>query len=90
MPAACMVPQGGPTPAATPTANSSPAVTATPVASNSSQATRVASNGLGNGLAEALRAKKEEDTTLAGSLADALKKRGVTRDSDEEDDDDDW
>lgn len=54
------------------------------------------SNGnteLGNGLADALRAKKSEETTLAGSLADALKRRqGATRDedSDEEDDDDDW
>lgn len=51
------------------------------------------SNGasLGNGLADALRAKKTEETTLAGSLADALKKRGVTRNSDdEEEEDDDW
>lgn len=47
---------------------------------------------LGNGLADALKAKKNEGASLAGSLADALKKRkGVTRDdSDEEDDDDDW
>lgn len=52
------------------------------------------SNGgsLGNGLADALKAKKTEDVSLAGSLADALKKRkGVTRDeSDEEEEDDDW
>ncbi|KAK6463631.1 myosin-5 isoform [Scheffersomyces coipomensis] len=52
-----------------------------------------AQNGsLSNGLADALRAKQQEETTLAGSLADALKKRqGATRDdSDEEEDDDDW
>lgn len=53
------------------------------------------SNGgsLGNGLASALKAKKQEEVTLAGSLADALKKRQVaTRDSEDEaeDDDDDW
>lgn len=48
--------------------------------------------GLGNGLADALKAKKNEEVTLAGSLADALKKRqNVTRDdSDEDEDDDDW
>lgn len=48
--------------------------------------------GLSNGLAGALLAKKNEETNLAGSIADALKKRSVTRDSDdeEEDDDDDW
>lgn len=62
-------------------------------AANSNQ--QVQSNGaaLGNGLADALKAKKNEEMNLAGSLADALKKRkGVTRDdSDEEDDeDDDW
>jgi len=47
---------------------------------------------LSNGLADALKAKKTEETTLAGSLADALKKRqGATRDdSDEDEDDDDW
>lgn len=56
----------------------------TPVASNG--------NGIGHGLADALKAKKTEETTLAGSLADALKKRqGVTRDhSDDEEDEDDW
>lgn len=48
-------------------------------------------NGLGNGLADAILAKKSGDVTLAGSLADALKKRkGATgNDSDEEEDDDD-
>lgn len=49
--------------------------------------------GLSNGLADALKAKKSEETNLAGSLADALKKRkGATGDSDddEEEDDDDW
>ena len=49
--------------------------------------------GLSNGLADALKAKKSEETNLAGSLADALKKRkGATGDSDEEDEeeDDDW
>ena len=62
----------------------------------SSHTTNTTLNGsLGNGLADALKAKKQEETSLAGSLADALKKRqGVTRDSDdeeaEEDDDDDW
>lgn len=49
---------------------------------------------LSNGLAGALLAKKQEETTLADSLANALKKRqGATRDSDEEEDeedDDDW
>ncbi|KAL6451795.1 MYO5 Myosin-5 [Candida maltosa Xu316] len=61
---------------------------------NTTQTTNATSvNNLGNGLADALKAKKQEETTLAGSLADALKKRqGATRDSDdeEEDDDDDW
>lgn len=49
-------------------------------------------NGIGNGLADAIRARANEESNLAGSLADALKKRqGATRDSDEEeDDDDDW
>ncbi|CAK7892866.1 myosin-5 [[Candida] anglica] len=69
-----------PPPAIASTNNTASVVTATPAASN----------GLGNGLADALKAKKTEETTLAGSLADALKKRGVTRDSDEEEDDDDW
>lgn len=49
--------------------------------------------GLGNGLADALLAKKSGDVNLAGSLADALKKRkGATgNDSEEEnEDDDDW
>lgn len=45
---------------------------------------------LGNNLADALKAKKQEETSLAGSLADALKKRqGATRDSDDEDEEDD-
>ncbi|OBA21426.1 putative myosin [Metschnikowia bicuspidata var. bicuspidata NRRL YB-4993] len=50
------------------------------------------SGGLGNGLADALKAKKTEEVTLAGSLADALMKRkGATTDySDDNDDDDDW
>lgn len=51
------------------------------------------SNGLGNGLADALKAKKAEDVTLAGSLADALMKRkGATHaeSDEEEEDDDDW
>lgn len=60
-------------------------------ANTSNGLTSNGTNGsLGNGLADALKAKKTEETTLAGSLADALKKRGVTRDSDEEEDDDDW
>ncbi|KAK6459364.1 myosin-5 isoform [Scheffersomyces xylosifermentans] len=69
---------------------------ASPVASNATSNTPAtsASNGsLSNGLADALKAKKSEETTLAGSLADALKRRqGATRDdSDEdEDEDDDW
>lgn len=54
----------------------------------------VNSNGgaLGNGLADALKAKKSEEVNLAGSLADALKRRkGVREDSEEEEeDDDDW
>lgn len=51
-------------------------------------------NGLSNGLAEALKAKKTEEATLAGSLADALKKRKgaavESEDEDEPEDDDDW
>lgn len=66
-----------------------------PAAAAAATTTQPASSngaGLGNGLADALRAKKNEEVTLAGSLADALKKRkGVREDSDEEDDaDDDW
>lgn len=62
---------------------------------NSTPATTAVSNGngLGGGLADALKAKKNEEVSLAGSLADALMKRkGVTRDDsdDEGDDDDDW
>lgn len=52
-----------------------------------------AGNGanLSAGLASALAAKKNEDASLAGSIADALKKRLATRDdSDEDDDADDW
>lgn len=76
-----------PAPAApTPVANN---VASTPVAPSAASNGAAASNGLGNGLADALKAKKTEETTLAGSLADALKKRGATRDSDDEDDDDD-
>ncbi|ODV79024.1 myosin-5 isoform [Suhomyces tanzawaensis NRRL Y-17324] len=48
---------------------------------------------LSNGLADALKAKKSGEHAMAGSLADALKRRqGATRDdSDEEpEDDDDW
>lgn len=50
-------------------------------------------NGNGNGaslsagLASALNAKKNEDASLAGSLADALKRRQAPLHSDEEDDD---
>lgn len=54
---------------------------------------QTANGGLGNGLADALKAKKNEEVSLAGSLADALMKRkGVTRDDsdDEVEDDDDW
>lgn len=60
---------------------------------NTTQATTALSGSLGNGLADALKAKKTEETSLAGSLADALRKRqGATRDDSdvEEDDDDDW
>lgn len=69
---------------------------APPVAKQPQQQTQhvnqQASQPLGNGLADALKAKKAEETTLAGSLADALMKRkGATIDaSDEEADDDDW
>lgn len=68
---------------ATPAASAASATTASTPATNGS---------LSNGLADALKAKKTEETTLAGSLADALKKRqGATReDSDEEEEDDDW
>lgn len=57
----------------------------------STNATLVNGGGsLGNNLADALKAKKQEETSLAGSLADALKKRqGATRDSDDEDEEDD-
>lgn len=73
-----------------------PAVAATASASNSTPASghTANGNGLGGGLADALKAKKNEEVSLAGSLADALKKRkGVTRDDsddDADDDDDDW
>lgn len=71
-----------------------PATQAAAVVTTSTTAQTPISNGagLGNGLADALRAKKNEEVTLAGSLADALKKRkGVREDSDDEDDaDDDW
>ncbi|KAM9902281.1 hypothetical protein OXX79_004035 [Metschnikowia pulcherrima] len=54
--------------------------------------TSVQTGGLGNGLADALKAKKTEEVSLAGSLADALMKRkGATTDySDDNEDDDDW
>lgn len=75
-------------PAPTPVANN----VASHSASVSNGNATTSSNNLSNGLADALKAKKNEETTLAGSLADALKKRGATRDSDddEDDDDDDW
>lgn len=64
------------------------------VAATSTSAQTLSNNGaeLGNGLADALKAKKNEEVTLAGSLADALMKRkGVRQDSDEEEEaDDDW
>lgn len=64
-----------------------PAPQAAPV-----QPVQATPNGIGNGLAEALMAKKNEEVSLAGSLADVLKKRqGATLNhSDDEDDDDDW
>lgn len=67
-----------------------------PAASAAGSAVNGTSNGngtLGNSLADALKAKKNEEVTLAGSLADALMKRkGATgNDSDEDqEDDDDW
>lgn len=59
---------------------------------STARTTQAQEGGLSNGLAGALLAKKNEETNLAGSIADALKKRSATRDSDdeEEDDDDDW
>lgn len=75
-----------PPPPAQPAVSSQPAVTSQPA-----QASRANGEGLSNGLAGALLAKKSEETNLAGSIADALKKRSATRDSDEEEeDDDDW
>ncbi|KAI5965555.1 MYO1 [Candida pseudojiufengensis] len=69
-------------------------ISSTSGATDTTQASTVSNGGgsLGNGLADALKAKKTEETTLAGSLADALKKRqDATRsDDEEEDDDDDW
>lgn len=64
----------------------------TPSSNGHAASTAATSDGIGNGLAAALQAKKQEESTLAGSIADALKKRQVTRDSDDEDedDDDDW
>lgn len=58
----------------------------------SAQPSTESAGNLGNGLADALRAKKTEETTLAGSLADALNKRknATGDDSEEEEDDDDW
>lgn len=75
-------------------AANSTAVLPTPLAgTQATQATQTTGHTtLSNGLADALKAKKQEEVTLAGSLADALKKRqGATGDSDEDDeDDDDW
>ncbi len=76
-------------PSSRPAAPAPPPQASAPVPA-ASNGTSQPQGSLGNGLADALKAKKSEETTLAGSLADALKKRGVTRDSDEEEDDDDW
>lgn len=63
-----------------------------PVSTTNTTVSLGQSGSLSNGLADALKAKKTEEVTLAGSLADALKKRqGATRDdSDEDDEDSDW
>lgn len=62
--------------------------------SNSTLATSVTtnSNALGGSLAAALLAKKQEDTSLAGSLANAIRAKSgrVDSDEEEEEDDDDW
>lgn len=69
-----------------PPAQTRPVATQQPAASVQS-----GNGGLGNGLADALKAKKTEEVSLAGSLADALKKRkGATTDYSDDEDDDDW
>ncbi|KAK6199402.1 myosin-5 isoform [Scheffersomyces amazonensis] len=80
-----------PTPPPAPPAPVAKQAVASSVATTTTAA--VQNGNLSNGLADALKAKKQEETTLAGSLADALKKRqGATRDDsdEEEEDDDDW
>ncbi|ODV98605.1 hypothetical protein PACTADRAFT_48326 [Pachysolen tannophilus NRRL Y-2460] len=65
---------------------------------NSNGATNGATNGAANndalagGLAAALKARQQEDSTLAGSLADAIRARSGRRDSDDEqeEEEDDW
>ncbi|CAK9441219.1 uncharacterized protein LODBEIA_P50880 [Lodderomyces beijingensis] len=89
----CAPPTGSSAP---PPMSSSNPVSATSSNTYSTQATSDSSGslglGLGNGLADALKAKKTEEHNLAGSLADALRKRqDATRNlSDEDEDDDDW
>lgn len=73
-----------------PTTAPSPAQEQNPNASGNGDGSR---NGIGAtlsaGLANALNAKKCEDVSMAGSLAEALKKRQVTREE-SGDEDDDW
>lgn len=65
-----------------------------PPAAQTNQPTQVQQNGngasLSAGLASALNAKKNEDASLAGSLADALKRRQAPLHSDDEGDDEEW
>ncbi|KAI3405500.2 MYO1 [Candida oxycetoniae] len=81
-------------PVSTTTGSSTYTTTQTQAQAQAQAPTMATQNGsLGNGLADALKAKRSEETTLAGSLADALKKRqDATRDDSdaEEEDDDDW
>jgi myosin-1 len=76
-----------------PLLNSQTSESFTPKTSNTANTTPVSqgqAGSLSNGLADALKAKKNEEVSLAGSLADALKKRqGATRDDSDEDDDND-
>lgn len=81
---------------ATPLIRSQTPNSTTPITATTTSTTPVSQGQgglLGNGLADALKAKTTETQTMAGSLADALKKRsGATRDDseEEEDPDSDW
>lgn len=59
------------------------------VASHSATNGSTPQNGMATGLAAALMQKKQENTELAGGLAEAIRQK-ARRESDEESEDDDW